>query len=80
MKELLYLFMIYIENSEEEKDSLAKLKETLPSKLTNRDISNHIIEQTLHFIKTVFEDWLYRLCHCVYMWTLFGWVGHTCTK
>ena len=63
---------------EKETDSMSKLKETLQSEYANKNLSNYIIEQTINYINTGFEDHLYRLCHCVYMWIWFGWVGDNC--
>ena len=74
MKDWLYLFITYIKTLEEEIDSLAKLKETLQSKLSNKDISNPIIEQILNHVVTGFEDQLYRLSQYVHMWTWSEWV------
>ena len=74
----MYLFITYIEDEEEETDSLVKLKETLQSEVAHKDISNHSIEQIINFIVQGFEGQLYRLSHNVYKWTWFGWLGDNC--
>ena len=74
----LYSFTNYIETRAEEKDSMAKLKTFVRSQRADPRVSNNLINATLNFIITKFEDRLPKLSHRHFLRAVSGNVADNC--
>ena len=74
----LYSFTNYTETRDEEKDSMKKLKAFVRNQKDNAHISNNLIQATLDFIITKFEDRLPRLSHRHYLHAVAGGFADNC--
>ena len=78
IRDWLYSFTSQIETKEEEADSLAKLMHTIDIEQNLGQLNNILLEGTRDFIKTKFEDQLYKFCHRHYKFKFWGWVDKNC--
>lgn len=78
MKDWFYYFTYYIETEMEEKDALSKLKKIIQFERTQGNISTPLLDFTMSFLTTKFENKLTLLCNRHFMYSYSGNVSDNC--
>ena len=62
----MYSFVTYVENEEEAKDSMTKLKDVITA-AADGDVRKSLVDDTLYLLEIKFEDQLVRMGNWRYM-------------
>ena len=74
----LYSFVTYIETEEEESDSMDKLMRLIRAAADAGAVTRVLVEDTIFFVETKFQDELPTMGKWRYMTKWSGWVGENC--